>query len=467
MHKVYVVLSLLIIHSVALAQNVSFSYSTIGEMEEPRLGHTATIFGAFNPGNALASVLIVGGSNGSSISQTAEVSGESIPMLQRRVNHTADFSMGLVFIAGGYDGDITNHASTEIFSPETMEFTEGPTMQSGRSYHRTVVLNDGRILITGGFNGTEEIALCELFDPSSQLLSSAASMNVARSSHTATLLPDGRVLVTGGFNPNQGFQMANSEIYDPLTNQWTVVADMNTTRDNHAAALGSIEINGTTVQGVMVNGGRFFNSNLNLFEGRLEVEFYNLQTNEWINLEPNQQGQSYHQLHYVLFEGNPLWFVPGSAATSGSGVDQAFSTLEHTSTGEWFASSTPSGRYQYASVVFTNALDTWLYVFGGLGSEGDALEMGLYIINTVGVNETASPSFSVYPQPASDAVTLRLTESGNWFYKLHDAVGRVISTGNFVGSNQQIALPNDGYFLIEVYNENTRFTSPIVSRRNN
>lgn len=464
MHKFYVVLSLLIINSIVLAQNVSFSYSTIGEMEEPRFGHTATVFGSFNPGNALASVLIAGGSNGSSISQTAEVSGEIIPMLQRRINHTADFSNGIVFVAGGYDGDITNHATTEIFSPETMEFTEGPTMQSGRSYHRTVVMNDGRILITGGFNGNEEIALCELFDPITQLLSSAASMNVARSSHTATLLPDGKVLVTGGFNPNQGFQMADAEVYDPSTNDWTVVPSMNVTRDNHSAALGSLEINGATVEGVMVNGGRFFNGPLNLFEGRIEVEFYNAQTSEWISLDPTQQGQSYHQLHYVFFEGNPLWFFPGSAATSGIGVDQVLSNLEFTSNGEWYASSTPSGRYQYASVVFTNALDTWLYVFGGLGSEGDALEMGLYIINTVGLNDISVPSFSVYPQPAEDVVHLHMPSAGAWFYSLYDAAGRSVSTGNFYGSRHQISMPSTGYYIIEVFNKNERYKKPLFRR---
>jgi hypothetical protein len=464
MRKFYLLIALLVIASLSLAQNVGFSYSTIGEMEEARFGHTATVFGNFNPGNALASVLIAGGSNGPSVSQTAEVSGEIIPMLQRRVHHTANFSNGIVFIAGGYDGDITNHATTEIFSPQTMEFTEGPTMQSGRSYHRTVVLNDGRILITGGFNGTEDIALYELFDPSSQLLSSAASMNVARSSHTATLLPDGRVLVTGGFNPNEGFQMASAELYDPVTNQWTEVSPMNVTRDNHSAAWGNVEINGEIVEGVMVNGGRFFNAALNLFEGRNEVEFYNLQTNEWMALTPTQQGQSYHQLHYVLFEGNPLWFFPGSAATSGVGVEQVLSNLEFNSSGEWFTTSTPSGRFQYASVVFTNALDTWLYVFGGVGSEGDALEIGLYIINTVGVNYTSATSFSVYPQPAYDAVNVSVPQAGSWSYTLLDAAGRTVSSGNFYGSNHQIPLPSSGYLIVEVFNENERFKKPLLSR---
>jgi hypothetical protein len=58
-----------------------------------------------------------------------------------------------------------------------------------------MLLKNGKVLVAGGFGA---ITSAELFDPVSGSFSSTGSMGTGRSDHTATLLNDGKVLVTGG-----------------------------------------------------------------------------------------------------------------------------------------------------------------------------------------------------------------------------------------------------------------------------
>src|SRR5262245_53168840 len=63
-----------------------------------------------------------------------------------------------------------------------------------------------------------------------------ASMHTARSGHQATLLDDGRVLVTGG-SDDSGAAIGRAEIFNPVTRTWAD-ADPNVhARVEHTAAL--------------------------------------------------------------------------------------------------------------------------------------------------------------------------------------------------------------------------------------
>ena len=60
-----------------------------------------------------------------------------------------------------------------------------------------------------------------------------------RFQHTATLLNDGKVLVTGGVTNDlyAGASLATTELYDPAANQWTAGPLMTAARRRHAATL--------------------------------------------------------------------------------------------------------------------------------------------------------------------------------------------------------------------------------------
>jgi hypothetical protein len=97
-------------------------------------------------------------------------------------------------------------------------------MSIGRNNVAAVVLNDGRVLITGG-EGQDKIVLdsCEIYDPVSNSFANVASMMEARRKHAIVLLPTNDVLVVGGV---RDFNMPRSscEIYNVCMNKWEIVS---------------------------------------------------------------------------------------------------------------------------------------------------------------------------------------------------------------------------------------------------
>ena len=171
-----------------------------------------------------------------------------------------------IFIAGGQGSALGSGILAEVEShdPTTGQFTQTGSMKVSRSGHTATLLNDGRVLITGGVSngfieGNPSVIeqSAELYDPASGAFAATGNMNVARSQHTATLLGDGRVLIAGGLAPLNPlptpvcppppslapcFQQlsaatASTEIYDPSTGDFTLTGDMMVARASHTATL--------------------------------------------------------------------------------------------------------------------------------------------------------------------------------------------------------------------------------------
>src|SRR5581483_106919 len=141
---------------------------------------------------------------------------------------------GRVLITGGSD---TNGAlaSVEVFSTAG-SFSSGQSMHGARSAHTATVLQDGRVLVTGGTTaGGGFTNTAETYDPSSDLWTLlSATLLDARSGQTASLLPDGRVLIAGGQNSTGPLNTV--EVFDPSNNSFSNVGVMTSPRINHSAA---------------------------------------------------------------------------------------------------------------------------------------------------------------------------------------------------------------------------------------
>ncbi|CAF4362139.1 unnamed protein product, partial [Adineta steineri] len=74
------------------------------------------------------------------------------------------------------------------------------SMYAGRQWPVVAVLSNGKILVAGGYDGTNYLSTTELYDPSAGTWMTTGSMNTVRSYHTGTLLANGKVLVAGGYN---------------------------------------------------------------------------------------------------------------------------------------------------------------------------------------------------------------------------------------------------------------------------
>jgi hypothetical protein len=129
-----------------------------------------------------------------------------------------------VLIAGGYRSDTDEcQRGAQLYDSATGRFTATGSMATGRNFHTATRLEDGRVLIAGGYNpqaGTLDSA--ELYDPQKGTFTPTGTpLTVPRELYTATRLPDGRVLLVGGFNTHSGRTLVSAEWYDPKADRFT------------------------------------------------------------------------------------------------------------------------------------------------------------------------------------------------------------------------------------------------------
>ncbi len=148
-----------------------------------------------------------------------------------RYSHAATVLQdGRVLITGGSDSHYTAQQIAEIYDPVSGTFTRVGDMAKPRSGHFATLLTNGKVLITGG-----RIADAELFDPATNAFTPAGRTS-SSTVGAATLLADGRVLISG--EPNSDFAApASAELYDPMTGEFTPTGTMATLRFGYSATL--------------------------------------------------------------------------------------------------------------------------------------------------------------------------------------------------------------------------------------
>ncbi|MBV9953044.1 MAG: hypothetical protein JO291_13920 [Acidimicrobiia bacterium] len=253
---------------------------------------------------------------------------------------------GRVLVAGGW-----STKSAELFTPATKQWSPAPSMKDIRAEFTMTLLKDGRVLAVGGYNSGAQ-ATAELYDPASNTWTRTGSMTYARYRHTATLLADGKVLIAGG----EGDAPATSELYDPSTGTFGSVAGMNYYRDQHVAA----RVSNTKV---LVAGTDEYCCNDTI---NRTAEVYSESSNSWNLVGQMGVGRRYGATATALLDGRVL--ISGG---EGSGY-------EATSAAEIFDPATNTfsftGDMNYARDYHqaTRLSDGRVLVTGGYGSDGSA-----------------------------------------------------------------------------------------------
>ena len=165
---------------------------------------------------------------------------EGLSLSQPRAVHRATLlDDGRVLITGGctepgcegFDAGRTS----DLFDPAAGVRT-GPSMGTARASGTATLLTDGRVLLTGGYpgEGAPPTSTAEIFDPVSGSFTSTGDLTVGRADHSASLLADGSVLLAGGFDAS-GRALASTEIYDPESGEFTSGPDLSDPRAAHVA----------------------------------------------------------------------------------------------------------------------------------------------------------------------------------------------------------------------------------------
>ena len=203
---------------------------TMGSMETVRVNHTATLL---NSGGVLVTGgLVPAGNPNDRVTVAAELfdpsTGVFTPtgnMTQPRAYQTASLLKdGTVLVSGGQNvtaNNPFNHQqvtinyllTAESFDSNAGIFTQtSGNMSFERVYHTATLLNDGIVLVSGGYDGKTVLTAADIYDPANRSFTRTANMTVTRIHHTATLLKDGTVLVTGGI-AGRGAFVSSAEMY--------------------------------------------------------------------------------------------------------------------------------------------------------------------------------------------------------------------------------------------------------------
>jgi|AutmiccommuBRH23_1029490.scaffolds.fasta_scaffold00301_62 N-acetylneuraminic acid mutarotase len=268
------------LNSAAIYDPFRGNWSNISSMNYSRSGHTATLLPdgrvLVSGGKGLSGIGTADFLNNAEIYDPDTETWILLPSLMNapRQFHTATLlPEGNVLIVAGQTSSIMVTDSAEIFNPITETFTSVGSLPVGaRRDHTATRLPDGKVLIAGGQTGITSpftyTNTTAIFDPKLNTFSSGVAFTGTRGSHTATLLNNGKVLITGGkyYSIIDGTMYRNDvQAYDPITNSWSTLASLPTARSNHRASLlpnGNILISGGT-NGTALMDSRVYDTDAN------------------------------------------------------------------------------------------------------------------------------------------------------------------------------------------------------------
>ena len=183
---------------------------------------------------------------------------------------------GRVLVTGGANSSNDPQKTTEIYDPAADAWTAGPKLKVWRWKHTHTLLGDGRVLIVGGTDDLTQLDRVSVYDPATNEISSVAPLAEGRSNHAAVLLDDGRVLVAGGGKRELEDAITSAEIYDPASDSWSFAGRLSEPR--------LFPVSVKLLDGkVLVAGGK----------GKLKgVDIFDPETGRWSTTCPMSVGRS-------------------------------------------------------------------------------------------------------------------------------------------------------------------------------
>jgi hypothetical protein len=166
--------------------------------------------------------------------------GDTLTLLQDgRVLLTANAKPGFTYeYKSGTLENCKYQTIAELYDPASNKFTPTGFPNAMHGSARSILLNDGRVLLAGTPYGDKkhvEIYLQgkkgEVYDPKTGKFTYVGEMKVPRSHFSMTKLKNDKILIAGGssvFGTKQWIEDTKKiEIFDPATNEFSIVGELN------------------------------------------------------------------------------------------------------------------------------------------------------------------------------------------------------------------------------------------------
>ena len=269
---------------------------------------------------------------------------------------------GRILVAGGYNSGPLS--SCEIYTPNTGEWSTTDSMNYAVANFSLTKLSDGKILAIYGI-------FSEIFNPATETWGDSTMLNFTRGFyHGAILLENGKVLVVGGDYQNN---YQGCEIYDPNTNEWILTGFCIYQKVDHTLEL-------LPDGRVMAIGGG--NSSYE------HCEIYDPDTEIWTEIDELNEQRIRHTSHLL-----PNGSIIAIAGDHGNHYNNSCEIYDF-ATREWtFADSLEIGRTGHCS---ESLLNNKILVMGGQGETGSGSGYSCEIYNPT-TNEWQTTTSPYYP----------------------------------------------------------------------
>lgn len=196
----------------------------------------------------------------------------------------------------------------ELYDPKTRKFEAINEKPIKKDYDATAIkLKDGRVLIFGGRDGWSTTSNTYIFDPKNSQIFKGPNMITSRVNCSAVLLDDGRVFISGGQHHDKSkweknikyeIYLKSTEFYNPKTNKFEQGPVLPTIRLSHA----SIKLDDGTI---LLIGG--LDKNISIITSINKFNFINGETVYLNNLNCKRSGSFIFKLHsnnnIYMYEG--------------------------------------------------------------------------------------------------------------------------------------------------------------------
>ncbi len=280
------------------------------------------------------------------------------------------------------------------------------SLNDRRGSHTATLLNNGKVLVTGGFVTGGGLSSCELYESTNGAWSFTGSLTNARYLHTATLLTNGMVLVAGGFSSSAGAPIATAELYNPSTGTWTPTGSMSVPRLNFSIC--AVPGGKVLATGGYTDGGSY----------HPEVELYDIFSGTWTNIGNASVARSHHRS--ILLPNGKVLIAAGAILNGYTETAELFTDLSFCSPHAAHATAQVVNGFVVGATItdggcgYTNPPVVLIQGGNGTGATAVAtIEGGVVVgitITSAGTGYTATPQFAIASPPFTPTLNIQVSK---------------------------------------------------------